>query len=82
MYKLLPVEQEIINDMLKRRPDLQDNVDSLIQVHSTLVKMYDSGGKLLICGNGGSNADAIHIAGELEKVLRENGPYLLNLQIK
>jgi len=67
MYKLLPVEQEIINDMLKRRPDLQANVESLIQLHSVLVKTYDSNGKLLICGNGGSNADAIHIAGELEK---------------
>ena len=67
MYKILPVEQEIINDMLKRRPDLKDNVDSLIQLHSALVKTYDSDGKLLICGNGGSNADAIHIAGELEK---------------
>ncbi len=67
MYKLLPVEQEIIDDMLKRRPDLEDNVESLIRLHSALVKTYDMGGKLLICGNGGSNADAIHIAGELEK---------------
>ncbi len=29
--------------------------------------MYDAGGKLLLCGNGGSNADSMHIAGELCK---------------
>lgn len=74
MYKLLPVEQEIINDMVKRRPDLQENVDSLIQLLSALVKTYNSGGKLLICGNGGSNADAIHIAGELEKSFERKRP--------
>ena len=74
MYKLLPVEQKIINDMVKRRPDLQENVDSLIQLHSALVKTYNNGGKLLICGNGGSNADAIHIAGELEKSFERKRP--------
>jgi len=74
MNKLLPAEQEIINDMLKRRSDLQENVDSLIQLHSTLVKTYDSGGKLLICGNGGSHADAIHIVGELGKSFERKRP--------
>ncbi len=74
MHKLLSVEQEIINDMLQRRPELQDNVNSLIQMHSTLVKTYDIGGKLLICGNGGSNADSIHIAGELEKSFERKRP--------
>lgn len=32
-----------------------------------LVASYDSGGKLLICGNGGSAADCEHIVGELMK---------------
>ena len=33
----------------------------------TLVRSYQGGGKLLVCGNGGSCADAEHIAGELDK---------------
>ncbi len=33
-----------------------------------------SGGKLLICGNGGSAADAQHIAGELVSVLSQDFP--------
>ncbi len=74
MYKLLPVEQEIIDDMLKRRPDLEPQVESLIQLHIALINTYDKEGKLLICGNGGSNADAIHIAGELEKSFERKRP--------
>jgi len=31
------------------------------------VKCYDADGKVLLCGNGGSHADAMHIAGELCK---------------
>ena len=34
-------------------------------VATILVQMYKNGGKLLICGNGGSAADAQHIAAEL-----------------
>lgn len=32
-----------------------------------MVTCYDAGGKLLVCGNGGSHADAVHITGELCK---------------
>jgi D-sedoheptulose 7-phosphate isomerase len=37
------------------------------EVIERLVTVFASGGKLLICGNGGSAADAEHIAGELMK---------------
>ena len=53
--------------MTSRRPDLAGCVDVVLKVHHALVRMYDAGGKLLLCGNGGSNADAMHIAGELCK---------------
>lgn len=32
-----------------------------------MVESFEKGGKLLICGNGGSGADAAHILGELVK---------------
>ena len=35
---------------------------------------FRAGGKLLICGNGGSNADADHIVGELVKSFRLHRP--------
>jgi D-sedoheptulose 7-phosphate isomerase len=71
---LTPVEQEIRDGMLSRRPDLQGCVDDLLRLHEVLVRCYDGGGKLLLCGNGGSNADAMHIAGELCKSFERKRP--------
>jgi len=67
MIQLSPVEQEILDGMTARRPDLASCKDDLLRLHEVLVRSYDAGGKLLLCGNGGSNADAMHIAGELCK---------------
>jgi D-sedoheptulose 7-phosphate isomerase len=64
---LTAVEKEILDGMTARRPDLSGCVERVVELHHVLVKMYNAGGKLLICGNGGSNADAMHIAGELCK---------------
>lgn len=71
---LMPVEQEILDGMLARRPDLDGCVENLLRLHEALVRMYDAGGKLLLCGNGGSNADAMHIAGELCKSFERKRP--------
>ena len=46
------------------RQSHQAAINSAITV---LVNSYDSGGKLLICGNGGSAADCEHMVGELMK---------------
>ena len=60
--------------MLARRPDLAGCVDSLLALHAALVKAYDGGGQFLVCGNGGSCADAVHIVGELEKSFERKRP--------
>lgn len=39
-----------------------------------LLRCFSGGGKLLICGNGGSCADSGHIAGELMKGFRSKRP--------
>lgn len=67
MTDLLTLEQEIIDGLLERRTDLEPCVESLLSLHAELVRCYDAGGKFLVCGNGGSNADAMHIVGELCK---------------
>jgi D-sedoheptulose 7-phosphate isomerase len=41
--------------------------DDMQRVHNRLADIYKAGGQLLICGNGGSAADADHISGELLK---------------
>ena len=41
---------------------------------------YQDGGKLLVCGNGGSAADAIHIVGELMKGFHQKRPLSVDEQ--
>lgn len=74
MAALSDIEQEVLDQMLARRPDLGGCVESLLRLHEALAACYDNGGKLLLCGNGGSNADAMHIAGELCKSFERKRP--------
>ncbi len=74
MPELSPVEQALFDDLLLRRPDLEGCAPSLLPLHTAIVTSYDGGGKLLICGNGGSCADALHIAGELCKCFERKRP--------
>ncbi len=67
MSSLTSIEQEIVDAMLQRRPELAPCVESILALHAALIRCYDNGGKLLTCGNGGSHADAVHIVGELCK---------------
>lgn len=39
-----------------------------------LITCFENGGKLLLCGNGGSSADCAHIAGELLKGFLKKRP--------
>jgi len=45
--------------------DDESLLKTIKDVADEIIKMYKSGGKLLICGNGGSAADSQHIATEL-----------------
>lgn len=48
--------------ILRTREECVDAVEAVIE---RLIQTYKRGGKVLICGNGGSAAEAQHIAGEL-----------------
>ena len=47
-----------------------------------LVTCFQSGNKLLLCGNGGSSADCEHIAGELVKQFSRSRPLSTELKDK
>ena len=59
--------EDHLNDLIKRFPELEPCRKDIFDVYTSLKVCYELGGKLLIAGNGGSNADAEHIAGELMK---------------
>ena len=55
---------------------LRDNLDALAKAIDTIVAALQSGNKLLLFGNGGSAADAQHIAAEFVNRFRVERPPL------
>jgi len=74
MITLSTAEQDIVDAFARRRPDLSGCMGALRDAHAALVRCYDGGGTLYTCGNGGSNADAMHIVGELCKSFERKRP--------
>lgn len=74
----------ILNDLLVRYPQLSVCKENIIRAFDLLSDSYRSNGKLLVCGNGGSAADAEHIVGELMKGFKNprrlNGQYQKRLK--
>ena len=63
-----------IDLLIKRYPMLENCRQDIINGYLMLEDCYAHGGKLLIAGNGGSAADAEHIAGELMKRFKTPRP--------
>jgi D-sedoheptulose 7-phosphate isomerase len=57
--------QQILDDLIGRYPALASC--QLQAAVEELISCYNRKNKLLVCGNGGSAADALHIVGELMK---------------
>ena len=56
-----------ISELIERYPALEICREDLNLAVEKICKSFSNGGKLLICGNGGSAADSLHIVGELMK---------------
>lgn len=61
------MKMDLKADLLNRYPRLESVQTMLDQALEILIDSYQSGGKVLTCGNGGSSSDADHIVGELVK---------------
>lgn len=53
--------------LYERYPELKDCKGDIEKARLLLIETYQKGGKVLVCGNGGSAADSEHIVGELMK---------------
>src|SRR4051794_25530316 len=56
-----------IDALLERYPDLAPTAGDLQRASGLLLDCFRAGGKVLVCGNGGSAADCEHLVGELMK---------------
>ena len=61
-------------ELVSRYPLLKTCADDIERAFVLMRDCYRSGGKVLICGNGGSAADAEHWAGELMKGFIDKRP--------
>lgn len=57
---------------VKRILAMGDGLDPLVRMAEMIVERLSAGGKLMLCGNGGSAADAQHLAAELTVRLRSS----------
>jgi len=66
MDKRAVVEENIKSsiDLKKRLWSDKDMIDTIVELSDLIVERYKKGAKVLFCGNGGSAADAQHLAAE------------------
>lgn len=57
----------MLNELLSRYPQLKICEEDIVKSVNMIIDCYKNGGKLILCGNGGSCADCDHIVGELMK---------------
>ena len=58
---------ELLKELITRYPELENCIVEIEKARKLLIDTYERGGKVLVCGNGGSAADSEHIVGELMK---------------
>ena len=76
------MDKQALDSLFVDYPDLLPCRESIVEAFEVLQKTFADGGKLLICGNGGSAADAGHIAGELLKGFGQKRPLHADWQEK
>lgn len=58
----------------ERYPELNEQKDNIEHAIDVLESCYKNGGKILVCGNGGSSSDSAHITAELMKTFIKRTP--------
>jgi len=62
---ILKIKQTFLDSIEVKKAIIENNLlDVLASSGETIAKSIESGGKLMICGNGGSSADAQHLVAE------------------
>lgn len=63
---------KILDELFERYPTLEKCRCAISAAVDMLIAAYVNGGKVLVCGNGGSASDAEHIVGELLKKFKKH----------
>lgn len=74
MRELAGKLQRHIDLLIKRYPVLASIEKDIVEAYLVMEETYEHDGKIMVAGNGGSAADAEHIAGELMKRFKTPRP--------
>ncbi|MBD3309125.1 SIS domain-containing protein [candidate division KSB3 bacterium] len=69
-----PEERRLVEATVEHYPFFQEFLPEFLHVFAALVDGFTAGRTLFLCGNGGSFADCIHMAGELMKTFKQKRP--------
>lgn len=64
----------MMNELMERYPALESCKADIEHAAELMLSAYRAGGKIMVCGNGGSCADSDHIVGELMKGFLQKRP--------
>jgi len=64
----------VLKELVDRYPQLLSKKDEIAKAADTIINCFRNGGKLLVCGNGGSSSDSDHIVGEMMKGFEHKRP--------
>jgi len=73
---------QVLRQLLDRYSNLNHLESAIADAAGNIIECYRNGGKVLVCGNGGSASDADHIVGELMKSFEIHRPLETNLRKK
>ena len=63
-----------VAELNQRYPELEICTEDIELAIDKIIKCFENGGKVLLCGNGGSAADCTHIVGEFMKGFLKKRP--------
>ena len=63
-----------VDELVSRYEKLANTKDDVLKALNILIDSFSNGGKLLLCGNGGSASDCNHIVGVLMKSFKKKRP--------
>lgn len=66
--------RSILNELMLTYPQLQCCCKDIENAFLMLKATFENGGRLFVCGNGGSSSDSEHIVGELLKSFKKHRP--------
>ncbi len=65
------VRKHLLESADVKKKVAEECLESILEAYQLMVDTFESGGKVMICGNGGSAADSQHMAGEFVCLLNK-----------